>query len=164
MLRRLLNIASIVCLVACVALMGMWVRSHYQHDEVRGRFTGGQCLYVHSVQGRLILSVNPPFATTLGEWSAAIYFGPDKQQSVVNIPLLSHGIPGSLGFGYYFDKFNWLVAVPFWFLVFASGALAIFFRLSWPLRFTLRRMFVVTTFLAVVLGMIGWLDRAWIGK
>ena len=27
MLRRLLNIASIVCLVACVALLGMWVRS-----------------------------------------------------------------------------------------------------------------------------------------
>ena len=28
MLRRLLNIASIVCLVLCVALMGMWVRSY----------------------------------------------------------------------------------------------------------------------------------------
>jgi hypothetical protein len=29
MLRRLLNIASTVCLVLCVALMGMWVRSYY---------------------------------------------------------------------------------------------------------------------------------------
>ena len=33
MLRRLLNIASIVCLVLCVALMGMWVRSYYWMDE-----------------------------------------------------------------------------------------------------------------------------------
>ena len=32
MLRRLLNIASIVCLVACVALMGMWVRSYWLDD------------------------------------------------------------------------------------------------------------------------------------
>jgi hypothetical protein len=32
------------------------------------------------------------------------------------------------------------------------------------MRFTLRSLFVVTTFLAVVLGMIAWLDRAWIGK
>jgi hypothetical protein len=33
-----------------------------------------------------------------------------------------------------------------------------------PLRFTLRSLFIVTTFLAVVLGMIAWLDRSWIGK
>src|SRR6516165_10487764 len=29
MLRRLLNIASIVCLVLCVVLMGLWVRSYF---------------------------------------------------------------------------------------------------------------------------------------
>ena len=34
----------------------------------------------------------------------------------------------------------------------------------WPWRFTLRSLFIATTFLAVVLGMIAWLDRAWIGK
>ena len=28
MLRRLLNIASVVCLVLCMVLMGMWVWSH----------------------------------------------------------------------------------------------------------------------------------------
>ena len=38
------------------------------------------------------------------------------------------------------------------------------FRFRWPLRFTLRSLFIATTFLAVVLGMIVWLDRAWIGK
>jgi hypothetical protein len=31
-------------------------------------------------------------------------------------------------------------------------------------RFTLRTLFIATTFLAVVLGMVAWLDRAWIGK
>jgi hypothetical protein len=35
---------------------------------------------------------------------------------------------------------------------------------GWPWRFTLRSLFVVTTFLAIVPGMIAWLDRAWIGK
>ena len=34
MLRRLLNIASIVCLVLCVVLMGMWVRSFWRADFV----------------------------------------------------------------------------------------------------------------------------------
>jgi hypothetical protein len=54
--------------------------------------------------------------------------------------------------------------VPLWFLVLTSGSLATLFRLKWPWRFTLRSLFIATTFLAVVLGMIAWLDRAWIGK
>jgi hypothetical protein len=37
-------------------------------------------------------------------------------------------------------------------------------HLRWPPRFTLRSLFIATTFLAVLLGMIAWLDRAWIGK
>jgi hypothetical protein len=32
MVRHLLNIASIVCLVLCVALMGMRVRSYWRDD------------------------------------------------------------------------------------------------------------------------------------
>jgi hypothetical protein len=33
-----------------------------------------------------------------------------------------------------------------------------------PWRFNLRSLFIATTFLAVVLGMIVWLYKAWIGK
>jgi hypothetical protein len=36
--------------------------------------------------------------------------------------------------------------------------------MRWPWRFTLRTLFVVTTLLAIVLGMIAWLDHSWIGK
>jgi hypothetical protein len=40
------------------------------------------------------------------------------------------------------------------------------YKLEQPvqLRFSLRSLLIVTTFLAVVLGMIVWLDRAWIAK
>jgi hypothetical protein len=37
MVRRPLNIASIVCLVLCVALMGMWVRSYRLQMGLHGR-------------------------------------------------------------------------------------------------------------------------------
>ena len=53
--------------------------------------------------------------------------------------------------------------VAYWFLVLASGSWSMSFRMRWPLRFTLRSLFVVTTFLAVVLRMSAWLDWAWIG-
>jgi hypothetical protein len=49
-------------------------------------------------------------------------------------------------------------------LVLAGSSLAMVLRFRWPLRFSLRTIFIATTFLAVVLGMIAWLDRAWIGK
>ena len=38
------------------------------------------------------------------------------------------------------------------------------YQWRWPWRFSLRTLFIVTTLLAVVLGLIAWLDRAWIGK
>jgi hypothetical protein len=56
------------------------------------------------------------------------------------------------------------LTLPYWFLVLASGLLAMAFQLRWPLQFTLRTLFVATTFLAILLGMIAWLDEAWIGK
>ena len=45
-----------------------------------------------------------------------------------------------------------------------AGSLAMLLRIESPSRFSLRSLFIATTFLAVVLGMIAWLDRAWIGK
>jgi hypothetical protein len=57
------------------------------------------------------------------------------------------------------------LTLPYWFLVLVSGSLAMVFRMPWPpWRFDLRSLFILTTFLAVVLGMSAWLDRAWIGK
>src|SRR5471032_369659 len=55
MLRRLLNIASIVCLVLCVALMGMWVRSYQSSDEVVGHLSGKLGFTVSSASGGLLV-------------------------------------------------------------------------------------------------------------
>jgi hypothetical protein len=52
MLRRLLNIASIVCLVACVVLMGLWLRSYWWHDQiVSGETPAGR--QIDSVPGHI---------------------------------------------------------------------------------------------------------------
>jgi hypothetical protein len=56
------------------------------------------------------------------------------------------------------------VIFPHWFVTLVIGSLAILLRIRWSPRFTLRSLFVATTLLAVVLGMITWLDRGWIGK
>jgi hypothetical protein len=53
--RRLLNIASVVCLILCVALIGMWVRSYYEIDELTGHFADRCVCSINTMPGRLRL-------------------------------------------------------------------------------------------------------------
>jgi hypothetical protein len=167
MLRRLLNIASIVCLVLCVALMGLWVRTYHWYDHVGGSVTDTQVLLIETIPGRLHLiraKLNKPDKDDpyrpLRMWQ---YRSSRIDSAEFQKPATPQGYLAAVGFDWYLHRVSWL-NVPFWFLVLVSGSLAMAFQLRWPLRFNLRSMFVLTTFLAVVLGMIAWLDRAWIGK
>jgi hypothetical protein len=157
MLRRLLNIASIVCLALCMALMGMWVRS-YQTQI--GLLLSGRHFDFGSIQGRMVFAPN---ASGPQEWRLAT-LNPTSYDYDPPYMDLHRGISNPFGFLLYFSGVGTVVIVPYWFLVLASGSLAMAFQLRWPWRFNLRSMFIATTFLAVVLGMIAWLDRAWIGK
>ena len=79
-------------------------------------------------------------------------------------PHLKPGYLSPAGFQSSFSRPLSVIIVPYWLLILVSGTFALLLQLHWPPRFTLRSEFVVTTFLAIVLGMIAWLDRAWIGK
>jgi hypothetical protein len=168
MLRRLLNIGSIVCLVSCVALMGMWVRSYDRQNELRGRFSDARVFAIDALPGRLHLE---EFSLALDEYSLvkpSDFWPWGVSSAPINPraegPFERQGIVEKLGFDGSYDSSDCLLILPYWFLVLATGSLAMIFQLRWPWRFTLRNLFVATTFLAVVLGMIAWLDRAWIGK
>jgi hypothetical protein len=157
MLRRLLNIASIVCLVVCVALLGMWVRSYYWSDKVLERVTERGVL-AYTLEGRLAVSQYSQNSLEFPDRSKAWVWS--SRHRTGTFEYFSSGLLDSLGFSWS----DYSVTIPFWFLVLTTGSLAMAFQLRWPWRFNLRSLFVLTTFLAVVLGMIAWLDRAWIGK
>ena len=166
MLRRLLNIASIVCLVLCVALMGMWVRSDCVHDILKGHFGDKGAMMIYSIPGRLVWYVGTPGTkdnptSDNYAWSIKSY-----AMDQVGSPVLpSQGLLNDVGFvSLALSKEILSLVLPYWFLVLTSGSLAMLFQLRWPWRFNLRSLFIATTFLAVVLGMIAWLDRAWIGR
>jgi hypothetical protein len=167
MRRRLVNIASVVCLVLCVALMGMWVRSYTWSDHLSGYFTKTQVFYVVLEGGRTLwrYESNPPSEAK-----------PDWAWFTRSYPIGSFEIPGGHGgwstrFGFVIkSQPNWKLqtisslVLPYWFLVLTSGSLAMAFRMQWPPRFTVGSLFIATTFLATVLGMMGRLDWAWIGQ
>jgi hypothetical protein len=88
---------------------------------------------------------------------------PEIKLGLFDAPLFGRPLESNLGFAGQLSPYV-VVMLPFWFLVLVSGSLAMLLQLRWPWRFNLRSLFIATTLLAVVLGMIVWLDRAWIGK
>ena len=164
MLRRFLNIASIVCCVLCLAFIGMWIRSSRITDFFWVPLPGGYGFGGSLFPGRPTFHFVSPEAAGPGlqlRWRTE----PVAEDEPVEEPVeIVSSFWEDIGF-YYND---WPSAddlmVPYYFLVLASGSLAMIFRMRWPWRFTLRHLFVVTTFLAVVLGMIACLDGSWIVK
>ena len=185
MLRRLLNFASILSPFACVALMGLWAFSSVCDEAVHGSLTDAVGDFqIASIQGRLSILMLPGNTRPgIGYWPQTPL---DDHKSHVGEPPIhyeygtitpsnwrwSRRVKGSkrqtnlasLGFSASIAPNAFMMLLPYWFLVLASGSLGMLFRLRWPWRFNLRSVFAATTFLAVVLGMIAWLDRAWIGK
>ena len=152
MLRRLLNIASIVCLVLCVALMGLWVRSYYRIDRLNIHVSS-ILIEITAIQGRLCFGfASNPYGPWHWEWmSVRMHDFPSPPWQIFGFSVVQNSVWTT----YY---------LPYWSTVLVSGSLGMILRARSAWRFNLRTLFVVTTFLAVMLGMIAWLDRAWIGK
>jgi len=176
MLRRLLNIASIVCLVACVALMGMWLRSYRAKDEWQASRADTRVFSVSSFSGHLCLSESVPDAVSdhrLREWEYE-NGSHDWRRKTSCDPLQVRADPPTMkiqrrvathfGFAGQLSSTDLFLWVPYWFLTLTTGAFTMIFRIRWPWRFSLRGLFITTTFLAVVLGMSAWLDRSWMWK
>ena len=116
--RRLLNIASIACLVMCVALMAMWVRSYNAYDELRGHFGTSFGFSPASTSGRLIfhrIQIAP------SEWPWRLL----SDERIVDAPR-SQGFWRRLGFvaEFYWNRTN--IESPYWPLVLVV--------LFWPRR------------------------------
>jgi hypothetical protein len=55
MARRIRDVISLLCIVACVALVVVWIRSYKAADRLHGKFWGRHSFVVASKQGRVTL-------------------------------------------------------------------------------------------------------------
>ena len=151
MLRRLLNIASIVCLVLCVALMGMWVRS-YQRYYMLSVVNPISSFRIDSGKGRL----SSVFTTRSDSWSVGM--------ETFSYSRVTPNPNSALGFYAKFRPGQFDFDLPYWFLVLLSAIFALSPWIRSSKRVSLRTLLIATTLVAVVLGMIAWVDHSWIGK
>jgi hypothetical protein len=142
---RKLRIAwSVLCSLACVLLIVLWVRSYWWCDDVIGPFGTTRSFCVWSDYGHVGCSLTDERLKSLaggGPWALA-------QEWTGNVPTSKHVIP-------------WLpswaaehcVVVPDWglALLIGAGIAAPWIRCS--KRFSLRTLLIATTLVAVVLGL-----------
>jgi hypothetical protein len=139
-------------------------------EEWKGRLPGSFGFLFRSNGGRLtssgfVLSPNDQQGLP-NDWWWESWSSPNHEQRIVGVPPWPRkGMIYPWGFNEMKSTSSWVLMLPYWFLVLAIGSLAIICQMRRPLRrFNLRSLFTVTTFLAIVLGLIAWLDRPWIGK
>jgi hypothetical protein len=150
MKHRKLRIAWwIVCGIACVLLVLLWVRSYSIRDSTYWP-TSKLEMEFNSMKGHfvLFLAFRPSPEGEVRFNHAMIT--PDDEARV------KHGI---LGFFYFRGEDTAGVHVPFWFLALAVMAAAVVIPWIWPRQFSLRTLLIATTLVAAVLGLVVWLSR-----
>jgi hypothetical protein len=148
--RRLLNIASIVCVVLCVALMGMWVRSYWQCDTICGYSSSDQFI-VGSTHGVV-------YCDSLVGFPVLLDFASWKSEKYPTANFRQH--PAFLGFRFGGS----LKVLPYWFLVLVSGSLSAVLWWRPTPRFSLPVLMITTTIVAVAMAIILELNRPWYWK
>jgi hypothetical protein len=150
---------SAVCLVVCVGLSWLWVRSYSYLDFCQMNVTQANRLHIQAVNERLML-----FILHFNRGLEIGYFPKNLVEPLrYEQAITGKVIPGGVNY-WMWSPLGSGIRLPFWILGPASAALAFIPWLPWhkiplPTRFSLRSLLIVTTLVAVVLGLAMWSIR-----
>jgi hypothetical protein len=157
--RKLRIAFSATCLIACVLLISLWVRSYWWVDMLFSQ-GGNDEVGVESICGEIslikFLSSNDAQVALPRRFSVG---------SVVVDDVDRARLPETfLGFGYSRWIKRWSshgreLCIPHWFALAFLATFAVSPWIQCSNRFSLRTLLIATTLVAVVLGLIVWLSR-----
>jgi hypothetical protein len=149
---RKLRIAwSVMCAVACVLLIVLWVRSaNHRMDVITGKTLANRGFLVASVYGEVEIDWIDRVRSPNLAW--------DRQSMVMNVLKEPRYFPfENAGFKWIAIPDGVGLSVPHWFLVLISACLGVVPCLRW--RFSLRTLLTATLLIAVVLGLIVYVTQ-----
>ena len=136
--------------------MGLWVRSYWRADTIDVASPSQTCRFFSALGAVGCEGINGiPLVIVSRSWKSWSLTSDDRRRFFLHSFVAFHVEINSPNAGF---------ELPYWCLVLLSGSIAAIPWIRCRCRFRLRSLFIATTFLAVVQGMIAWLDRAWIGK
>jgi hypothetical protein len=139
--RKLRIAFSATCLIACVLLIALWVRSYFVRD-IAWLPTSKISVEVNSLCGRAVLVF--PFDTN----HAKINLGDTSriESNILRIVVIRQSNLNE-------------IQLPFWCPALICVAFGTAPWLHYQPKYTLRTLLIVTTLVAVVLGLILWVSR-----
>ncbi len=165
MLRYLRIAFSATCLIACVLLIVLWMRSYSWNEGVTYIDSPSSFSIFGSAHGTFYYHYRNSWPTRL---KTGVTFGGNSQPRAYR--------------GFYWDWYRYApslprnqvrmnavddsiierdvsIYVPYWFAVVLSGALSVTSAPWVRWRFSLRTLLITTTLVAMVLGLFVWLSR-----
>jgi hypothetical protein len=148
-LRHLRIIWSVICAIACVLLIVLWVRSHYYLDEWSTPISQTKWFGASSISGQLsffIGDLNPAVLIQAQDWGL---------ESTNSSEWYARDAVQEPDWDIIFDAFNrWTICGPHWGLCLLIASLAVAPWLKWSNRFSLRTLLIGMTVVAAALGLI----------
>jgi hypothetical protein len=143
--RKLRIAFSAACLIACLLLLALWVRSYWWWDWYNSGTVARQNATIGSSQGWLGILIRIGIPSDFPHRPYSLDAIPVGELPVVN------GHSELRAFHYPWGRWEYSITIPHWFLVFST---AIFASTPWiPWRFSLRTLLIATTLIALVLGL-----------
>ena len=160
---RKLRIAwSVACAIACVLLIVLWVRSTWQGEARLFKWSEKQRFAVMSLLGEVGVAYVRD-ADNVGidpsrklDWEENPYYPYSGINRTAYPHITGRNPPFKARFRWGSPRWYqglWYVGAPYWFLTIATASIAIVPWIRPSRRFSLRTLLIVTTLIAVVLGL-----------
>jgi hypothetical protein len=165
MLRHWRIQVSLICFVLCLASIVLWVRSYSSADVYGWVADATTTCDITSYRGDISFNRSRLAASMLSQQPVQLNLN-NSPQFQASAEVVRNYDLGFLGIHGNSNSFNDHIAISYWVPTVLIGVLA---GLPWYWRrprihFSLRNFLILVTIFALLLGMIAWLDRAWIGK
>ena len=155
MKHRKLRIAwSVAWGIVAVLLCMLWARSYHFDEMVDGPLIGGKAAFVQSRVGRIMFGVGPIYSNQDDPWQyrKSMRFRLDHVDQIRQATFKDEYLGFQVRIGQQI-----IVHIPYWFCILSCSSLAIVAARPWlRYSFNLRTLLIVTTLVAVGLGLIVW--------
>jgi hypothetical protein len=141
----------------CLLLIALWVRSYSQWDQFYNPISNKTLIIVESASGRIILDWTIASPGARWRWHLTRNLQGEYWRGALKDLQTDNRHQGIGGFGYYGNPWHTIYRLPYWFLVALFAALAALPWLKRVKRFSLRTLLVVTTIVAILLGLVTYL-------
>jgi hypothetical protein len=147
MLKYLRIAVTALSLTVCALLVALWVRSYWWEDNFAISLKSGGVLRVTSSMGQLcgLWGDTPFYSAPPGQWN--VYS--NKFKDTVNATTVR-----TLRSKFRAYEEGLSIELPYWFMVSVGAVITAIPWLPWSKRFSLRTLLIVSTVIAVVLGIV----------